>query len=115
MIPSEKRSRVGHLAVGMLVAALMDGPKTKEELSEATGLNNTTIRGYLQTFRKLKIAHIAEWHPDSRNRMTLAAWKLGKGRDAVRKPEKRDNAKRMRDYSTRRKMNQVLHLLADRT
>jgi DNA-binding IclR family transcriptional regulator len=112
MIPSKQRSRVGHLAVGMLIAALMDGPKTQEELSEDTGLNRTTVRGYLQTFRKLKVAHIAEWQPDARNRMTVAAWKLGKGKDAVRRAAKRDNAARMRDYATRKKMNNVLHLLA---
>ena len=112
MIPSKERSRVGHLAVGMLIAALMDGPKTQEELSEDTGLNRTTVRGYLQTFRKLKVAHIAEWQPDARNRMTIAAWKLGKGKDAIRRPAKRDNAARMRSYALRKKMNNVLHLLA---
>lgn len=105
-------SRCGHIAIGKMLAALLDGPQSVEELVEASGLCSTTVRHYVLTFRKLKAVRIAEWQPDRRNRLTVPAYAIGKGRDAVRKVARIDNAARMRSYYARTKANRVLHALA---
>ena len=113
MTPSAKRSRVGHMAVAMLMAAMLDGPKTYAELCEASGLNQTSVRGYIMALRKFKAARIAEWQTDSRNRLTVAAFALGKGTDAVRKIEPRDNAARLKAYRTRNKQVRMLRAMTE--
>ncbi len=105
-------SRVGHLSIGLLVGALLEGPQTVYDLVEATGLCDVTIRHYVKAWRKQKLLRVAEWHLDGRNRFTLAAYTFGKVKDAARPKPRRDNATRMRAYRTRQLMNTPLHLLA---
>ena len=108
----QRKSRIGHIAVMQMAHALLEGPQTIEDLIEAAGLCSTTQRHYILCGRRQKLVYVAEWQADARGRLTARAYMLGKKRDAARPVLKRDNAARMRDYSKRKRLNNVLHLLA---
>lgn len=107
-------SRVGHLCIAEMIAALQDGPKTVTELSELSGLTKYTVRRYVIAMRKKRVVHVAAWEEDSAGRITAPCYRLGKGADAKRSAHPKSNAMRMRQYRERLKQAAMNNAIAGR-
>ena len=76
--------KISHYTNARLIAALVDGTMTCEELAEHVGLHYVTVLQYTRELHRAKAVHIVTWEPDSRGRHVKKVFKLGPGRDAVR-------------------------------
>lgn len=78
--------KVNAHAYALLIASLSEGPYTRQELAELTGLAELTVGHYVDELRRVKPkqAYI-HWWVDSNKRHKLPAFRLGGFPDA-RKP-----------------------------
>lgn len=93
---------INHVSAAILVESLMEGPSTVPEISSDTGLSYTTVRRYVRALYLRKLCHVAGWDADTFGRMTLRAYKLGRGKDAI-KPKPQSRAERARTHRQRTK------------
>lgn len=107
-----QNTRPGHVAVARLVAALVEGPQTMWDLTEASGLNQTTVRGYLRHMYKQKAIHVAGWEVDKTGRLSLRAYKIGACKDVPKPRCQFDAARYQRDLRQRRNQMRVSAALA---
>lgn len=92
-------TRVGPLAIRLLLEALMAGPHTYAELTEACGLSRTTLCRWLTAWRRPaqgmpRRVYIAEWETDPNGRRNTPAFAWGSKPDA--KPAPVNGAERQR-------------------
>lgn len=75
-------------AVRRILAALVDGPLTAEQISAAAsvGINTLTKGGYLRQMELASMIHVADWQPPARFGMWTPVWKLGAGFSAPMPP-----------------------------
>lgn len=104
------RRRLNALSIARLMAALMDGACTAQDLAEASGLCLDTARHYVLTLHREGIAYIAQWEQNSRGVYTTPAYRLGARRDAD-KP-RQSGAERGRAYRARRKQIALIQATA---
>ena len=95
-------ARPAHLAVAIMVAALVDGMATVQDLADESGLSEQSVRDYVRAMRKRRAVHVAAWEHDGAGRQSRAAYRLGRKPDAVRVPP-RDRAEIARQYRARKK------------
>jgi DNA-binding IclR family transcriptional regulator len=81
----DKRVRLAHLTTAKVIKTLLEGPSTAQELVTASGLHLVTVYEFMRTMRRLKIAHIAAWDPDTLGRDCIAVFAMGPGKDAKRR------------------------------
>lgn len=85
--PAQKRKRlikINAISFSKLVAAMLEGEMTKQELSEHTGLHYITVCTYTRELHRAGAAHIARWEKDARGRDAMPIFKIGEGKDAKR-------------------------------
>jgi hypothetical protein len=81
--------RANALADAMMIRALLDGPCTISDLSEASGLVRRTVQERVKALRKVKAVYIAHWEQDAIGRYNIHAWQMGDERDAPKpKPQR---------------------------
>lgn len=108
----EARSRIGHISVGHLIRAMLDGPATAQELADASGLKRQTIYEFMRSMRKVGAAHICGWEPDCLGRVSLPVFKLGPGRDTKR--QKKTPAERAGAYRERKRLSLLAQAISSR-
>jgi hypothetical protein len=91
--------RPSAIAFMFVLRAMLEGPATKHELSEASGLHINTINRVIPVLFRYKAAHVAEW--DRSTRIPRPAFGLGDKRNAPR-PAPQPNAQVMRRYRDRK-------------
>lgn len=85
--PSNKGKRIikiNAISQAKLIALMLEGVYTCEELAEMTGLHYVTVLQYARELWLAKAAHICAFEADSRGRDTIKVYKIGKGKDAKR-------------------------------
>lgn len=106
-------ARPAHLAIAKMLAAMIEEPKSIEDLVEASGLCVTTVRHYVLTLRKEKAVRVAEWQADRRGHLSVAAYQVGNAPDKKRVRETPSEATlRWRQWEQRRNQVEALRLLA---
>lgn len=105
-----KRSgKVNAHAYALLIAALSEGPYTREELAELTGLTVLTVGHYVDELRRVKPkqAYIHWWEEvDARHK--VPAFKLGGLPDARKpRPLSRQEIKKRYDEAQRSKVASI--------
>jgi predicted transcriptional regulator len=102
--------RMSPWAYAIMLKHMNEGEMSCAELAEVTGLCKLTVYHYAKALHKVGMAHICQWHADSRGRHNIIIYRLGPGKDAKR--PKIDNAKRCAQYRQRAKqieMQRALH------
>lgn len=108
-----RAARPSHIAFSKMVAAMVDEPKSIEELVEVSGLCVTTVRHYVLTLRRERAVRVAEWQSDRRSHLSVAAYQVGSGGDAAKpKAQKTAAGDRWRDWENRRLLAQAFGLVA---
>lgn len=102
-----KPARPAHIAVAVMVARLVEGPATVQDIADESGLSEQSVRGYMRAMRKRHAVHVAGWELDAAGRHTLAAYRLGRKPDAARVPPL-TRAEMARHYRARKKDAQLL-------
>lgn len=111
-----RAARPAHLAISKMVAAMVDSPKSIEDLVEASGLCVTTVRHYVLTLRREKAVRVAEWQADRRGHLSVAGYQVGSKADAQRpKPSPTAATERWRAWEKRFQANEPFRLLGHTT
>lgn len=105
-----KQIKVGALTYAKMLAAMIPGDLTCQELAEETGLHYVTVLQYTREIHAAGAAHIARYEPDTRGRHNVKVYKLGPGNDAKR--AKMTPAQRTRRYRSKRANLAVMHAFA---
>ena len=92
--------KINAMSQAKLIALMLDGVYTCEQLAEETGLHYVTVLQYTRELHRAKAAHISSWEKDSRGREAIKVNQIGRGRDAKR--EKLTAAQRQARYHRRR-------------
>lgn len=89
--------------------ALMQGPKTYDELTLCSALNKPIVARWVKGMRALadSYIHVAEWREDVRGRKFVPAFAWGNKPDAARPGAARTSAERMAATRARRKLEAV--------
>jgi len=83
--PKNKRIiKMNAISFGKLVAAMLDGTMTIQDLADHTGLHYLTVCQYTRELHRQGASHIATWDKDSRGRDAVVIYQIGVGRDAKR-------------------------------
>lgn len=85
--PNNKGKKIHKLnafTYGKLVALMLEGAYSADELSEKTGLHYVTVYEYCRELHNARAAHICEWRRDAKNRESIKIYKIGRGKDAQR-------------------------------
>lgn len=77
--------KVGAISYAQLVKLLLDGLYTTRELAEQTGLHYVTVCQYTRELYRAKAVYICDWQPDTRDRDCLKIYKIGTGKDKLRR------------------------------
>lgn len=70
-LPGVPRLRITELSNAKLMRALFDGAHTLEELQEASGLGEVTVRKYVAALRREKLVRLIDKAADSSGRRTV--------------------------------------------
>lgn len=100
--------RLNAALYAMALDELVQGPTTRAELREVTGLSVATILSIVSALRKRKLIHVAEWERDISGRWTVAAFAFG-GKPDAKKPAPRTDAENKRAQRAARRNNATLH------
>lgn len=82
-----RQARVSYIAFSMILDELLSGATTTQALADASGLTRRYCAKLMAVLHGRKVVHIASWEADSLGRMSIAAYALGHGKDAARKPK----------------------------
>lgn len=93
-LPPVRRTKVNHDALARLVADLLHGPATAEDLAEVTGLSVDTVRNVMLAFRRQGAAFVCghEEPLHGAGGPKRRVFQLGIGKDV--KPARSEAAKR---------------------
>lgn len=108
MRPPNKRRmvKINRFTQARLIALLLEGIYTCQELAEETGLHYVTVLDYTRELYRAKAAFIKAWEPDSRGRYMIKVYQIGVGKDA-RKPKK-TSAQRTEAHRAKKKAHAAL-------
>jgi predicted ArsR family transcriptional regulator len=84
-LPKLDRHIAHAAALSYLIEALYESSLTADELCKLTGLGDTTVRKIIRCLRRRGVLRVDVWRNDSMGRATIAAFRLGRGPDAVRR------------------------------
>lgn len=104
--------KVNALSQAHLVRLLFEGGYTRAQLAEKSGLHYGTVVDYVAHFRKVKIAYIDEYLPDSIGRLAVPAFKLGIDQPDAKRPRKLTQAQQQQRVRNRKKSIETLQLMA---
>lgn len=76
--------KINAITQAKLIAAMLDGIYTCEDLAELTGLHYVTVLQYTRELHREGAAHINSWEKDSRGRDSIKVYKIGRAKDAKR-------------------------------
>lgn len=108
---SRKRTRLNAKLYAIALQEMADGPSTRRELIERTGLSVKTIEGIVRALHQRRLIHIGAWEKDALGRFSLPAFSFGKGRD-VPKPAPKTKTELARAYKARKAQRSALHASA---
>ena len=105
-----KQVKIGALTYAKMLAAMIPGDLTCQELAEETGLHYVTVLQYTREIHAAGAAHIVRYEPDTRGRHNVKIYKLGPGTDAKRK--KLTGAERQARVRDKRKAQEMAQVMA---
>lgn len=76
--------KVNAITQAKLIAAMLEGDLSCQELAEETGLHYVTVLQYTRELHRAGAAHIVRYEPDARGRHLIRIYKIGRGTDAKR-------------------------------
>lgn len=85
------KNRLNAVLYATLLAELIEGPTTRQEMADHTGLSRQTILSLVRALHERGLIHIASWEKDARGKHSIAAFRFGSGRDAKRPPPLQSN------------------------
>lgn len=86
-LPKDKhRRRLNAKAAAGMVASLMTGTPTMQQLVESSGLCLHTVRAYVKALHLAGAVRIAGWAKDKRGAYMTPLWTAGQGADAPKPP-----------------------------
>ena len=100
--------KINAMSQAKLIALMLDGVYTCEQLAEETGLHYVTVLQYTRELHRAKAAHISSWENDCRGRDAIKVYQIGRGRDAKR--EKLTAAQRQARYQAKKKAHALCQL-----
>lgn len=80
------KNRLNAVLYATLLAELVEGPTTRQELIDHTGLSRQTILSLVRALHERGLIHVASWEKDGRGKHSIAAFRFGAGKDAKRPP-----------------------------
>lgn len=80
------KNRLNAVLYATLLAELVAGPTTRQELIDHTGLSRQTILSLVRALHERGLIHVASWEKDGRGKHSIASFQFGSGRDAKRPP-----------------------------
>jgi predicted ArsR family transcriptional regulator len=104
--------KINALTQAKLIALMLEGVYTCEQLAEETGLHYVTVLQYARELHRAGAAHISSWEKDSRGRDVIKVYQIGKGPDAKR--EKLTSAQRQARYRNRKRALAMCQMVAGR-
>jgi DNA-binding IclR family transcriptional regulator len=93
-----------------LLAAMQREALTARDLMEITGLDRETVYRWLRELHVQRLVHVERWDQCSRGRYIIAAYRLGKDKDARRTYA--DRTQRQRDWRARQKHIEMVQMTA---
>jgi len=104
--------KVNALSQAHLVRLLFEGGYSRAELAERAGLHYATVVSYVAHFRRVNIAYIDEYLPDSRGRLCVPGYKIGLDQPDMKRPKKPTPAQRQQATRNKRKSIEIIQLMA---
>ena len=93
-----RRSRMNMLTMAQTLRIVLSGRFTRQEIVDATGIHDVTAMRWVNTMRKLRLIHVADWLPDTLGRDGIAVFELGDAPDKKRRAlSGRERARRHRE------------------
>jgi predicted ArsR family transcriptional regulator len=80
-----------HSNIAAFLKAMLSGPMTMYQISEATGIYYDTVTGLMKVLKAENVVHICDWSRDSMGRRQTAVYSLGGGDDAPKSSPKTTN------------------------
>ena len=105
-----KPVRLSALSMAKITKALIDGPCSIPELQDVSGLNINTLREYMRALHKEGAVHISGWEADATGRDSFRVYKLGAGKDSLRR--RKSKAEVARDCRKRKHNALILQAFA---
>lgn len=97
LVPNRRTMvKINRFTQANLIALLLEGMYTCQELAEETGLHYVTVLDYTRELHRAKAAFIKCWEPDARGRYNRKVYQVGIGKDA--KAPKLTPAERQKAY-----------------
>jgi hypothetical protein len=108
---SRKRTRLNAKLYAMALQEMADGPTTRQELIEQTGLSVKTVAAIVKALHQRRLIHVGAWEKDAAGRCILPAFSFGKGKDVPR-PARKTGAELARAKKARKAYRLALHASA---
>lgn len=80
------KNRLNAVLYATLLAELVEGPTTRQEMIDHTGLSRQTILSLVRALHERGLIHVASWERDSRGKHSIAAFQFGRAKDVKRPP-----------------------------
>lgn len=115
VIPGRKgmsKRRMNAKRMAMMLSILSSEGSTINDLVDRVGLSKDAVSEYVNELRNVrpKILRVDEWQEGKRNGHLVPVYVFGSGPDQ-RRPPKKTNAERARDYRLRRKARRLQSIL----
>jgi hypothetical protein len=97
----------------VLLCAIAETPKSKDEIKEITGLMKSTVSNWIKKLHVRKgeiknLVYIAEWGRVGERQYPVALWKLGYNQLDVPKPPRRGHKEYNKAWRLRKKNNPIV-------
>lgn len=103
--------RLNAVLFAMAVEELVQGPTSRKELMEHTGLSPETVFSIIRALHSRRLIHIAGWERDGADRASIAAFEFGDKPDA-KKPRRRTHMENKRTQQERKRRAAVVQATA---
>lgn len=98
-------------AYSYVIAALVDGPRTRPELMEVSGVGGSLASRLIDALRARGVLYVSGWAPDARGYLTIKEYSLGRGQDVPCPRMSRQEI--VRRYMARRRQAEKLLTVED--
>lgn len=103
-----KCSKLRDVCLAKMIAALVDGPCTADELVDVSGLAKATVYAYMRAMRKEGAVYISGWESDRMGRDAHMIYKLGRGTDKPRRTK--THRENNQAYKARKSMSNLANV-----
>ncbi len=106
-----KVKKINHFTTAHLLTLLFDGLLPLEALAAETGLHYVTVCDFTRELHRARVLYIDHFDEDTRGRLTLTVYKIGRQPDAKRTPlTEAEKQKRYREGKKLREQQAALSI-----